>query len=367
MPEASLYVNGKIYAGWSEAKIMRSLDAVSGKFELSVIDKWEASAEVWGIRPGDVCAVKVGGTPLITGYVDAVAPSYSAAAHAISISGRDKTCDLVDCSALDAEFNGLTLAAIAKRIVKPFGLETVVQIGTSPAFPKFAINPGESCWEALNRAAAQRFEVITTDGLGRVVISDVGYTSAHDALTEGKNIKAASASYDYSNRFSKYIIKAQQQVNGGGDPYGDEASKPAVSATTSDANVTRYRPKIINNDTDANEGSAQERVEYEAARRAADSTSISVTVAGWTQSNGELWPLNSMVFVDSPRLSIKERLLISSVKFILSLAGGYETEMELTRADAYKYGRKHRRAKKVKKGAAGLDGDPFANYIQDKG
>lgn len=359
MPDITLYVNGRVYGGWKQATITRSLDAVAGKFDLVAMDRWDAKAERWTIFPGDECQVKIDGQALITGYVDKAGPSYDPESHGIKILGRDKTADLVDCSAIvkGSELRGLTLDGIVRALAKPFGVGVVAQVNSGPAFPSFGIQPGETAWEAIERAARQRFMVVTTDGQGNAVIADIGTTRAHDALVEGQNIKAASAEYDYSQRFSEYIVKGQAAAQND----GWEPAAVAVESRATDPNVKRYRPKIINAETQASDGSAGNRAQLEAASRAGKSTKITVTVQGWTMSNGELWPLNSLVRVRSPLLSMDEDLVISEVKFVVSDSNGITTEMQLTRPDAYLLGQgKVKNDKKNKK--TGIGPDPWDTF-----
>lgn len=362
MPDISLYIGHSIYAGWKRASITRSLDAVSGRFDLETIDRWDAKTQRWTIFPGDRCQVKIDDIPLITGWVDKAAPSYSKDAHAIQISGRDRTGDLVDCSAVVAgnELRGLTLAGIASAIARPFGIKVVEQVASGEGFPVFAIQPGETCWEAIERAARQRFMVVTTNGLGDLVIADIGAERAHDALIEGQNIKEAAGNYDNTQRFSEYIVRGQSiPANDGWDP-----ARAAVESRSTDDNVKRYRPKILQPETQASDGSAANRAELEAATRAAKSTKVTVTVQGWTQTNGELWPLNALVQIRSPMLSLDTELLISSVKFSIDDSQGFTTELELTRPDAYLLGQ--RKAKKGKKEKAkGVGADPWDSYNPD--
>lgn len=359
MPDILLYVNGRVYGGWKQATITRSLDAVAGKFDLVAMDKWDANAERWTIFPGDECQLKIDGQALITGYVDKAGPSYDAGSHGIKILGRDKTADLVDCSAIvkGSELRGLALDGIVRALAKPFGIGVVAQVDSGPAFASFAIQPGETAYEAIERAARQRFMVVTTDGQGNAVIADIGKTRAHDALVEGQNIKAASAEYDYSQRFSEYIVKGQAAAQND----GWEPATVAVESRATDPNVKRYRPKIINAETQASDGSAGNRTQLEAASRAGKSTKISVTVQGWTMSNGALWPLNSLVRVRSPLLSMDEDLVISEVKFVVSDSNGITTEMQLTRPDAYLLGQaKVKKGKKDKK--TGIGPDPWDTF-----
>ena len=347
MPDVRLYVNGRVYGGWKAVSVTRSLDAISGRFDLGAMDRWDAKRERWTIFPGDECELRIDGVPVITGYVDRASPSFTTDSHGISISGRDKTADLVDCSAIvkGNELRGLKLEEIAAAIAKPFGLRVAAQVNTGPVFGVFAIQPGETCWEAIERAARQRFMVVSVDGSGNLIIADVGTRRAADRLVEGVNIKAASADYDYSQRFSRYMVRGQQSAQNDGAEVGSHD----IESTADDPGIKRYRPKILTAEMQATDGSATNRAQLEAATRAGKSTRISATVQGWTMSNGELWPVNALATVSSTFLSVNEDLVISSVRFALSEGDGFTTELELTRPDAYLMGQKAKKGKRKKK------------------
>jgi len=359
MPDIQLYVNGLIYSGWKTATITRSLDAIAGKFELSTTDRWDAKRERWTIFPGDTCVLKVDGETLITGYVDSASPSYTSTSHDISIAGRDKTCDVVDCSVNVSQITGKTLAGIAKALAEPYGISVLTEIDTGAVFNSFALQPGETCWEAIDRAAKQRFMAVTTDGNGNLLIGKIAEKEATDELREGVNILSASAAYDNTNRFKHYKVLGQSSVA----ELGTEAARQAVVSTATDANVSRFRLKVLTAETEATDGSSQKRAEQEAALRAANSTKVQVQVQGWRQSDGALWPLNALVKIHSPMLSVSEKLLITSVQFGVSSGEGFTTNMELSRPDAYLFAR----TKKIKKGRqeSGVRNDPYRDFESD--
>ncbi|WVR18341.1 Mu-like prophage tail protein gpP [Bordetella phage PY223] len=347
MPDIKLRVNGKIYGGWKQASVTRSINAIAGSFNLSVMDRWEAGAQPWQIFPGDACVLEIDGKALITGYVDAASPSYGPDAHGIEISGRDKTCDLVDCSAdvKAYELRSVKLEEIVSSLARPFGLKVVTQADTGAKFESFAIQPGETCFEAIERAARQRFMAVTTNGAGDVVIADIGTQRAADMLVEGRNIKEARAGYDYTDRFSEYIVKGQAAAR----EDGEEPSRNAVESTASDPAITRYRPKILAAEMQASDGSAENRAQLEASTRAGKSTKIGVTVQGWTMSNGELWPLNALVTLQSPMLLADDvELLITQVEFSISDSAGMVADLELMKPGTYLLGRNKGKKKKKK-------------------
>lgn len=335
MSGITLYINGTKYEGWKAADITRSIEAASGSFRVGTNDRWDISKDPWEISPGDRCQVKIDGTTLITGWVDSVSPSYSPTDHGIEITGRDVTCDLVDCSAVvkSFEIRGQTIGGIAKLLCAPFKIPVIDTSGDSEVFPVVAIQPGETVFSCIERQARQRDIVITTNGEGSLVLGKVGSKSANDKLVQGCNILTASANYDYSNRFSEYIVKGQQPSSGDAENAWNPPQND-VESRCKDGNITRYRPLIITGESQVYERSAEARAKRESAQRAGESTQVSVTVQGWVQSNDELWPLNAVVQIESSALYLDHALIISSLNFNAGESGS-TTTMILKQPDAF--------------------------------
>lgn len=369
MSDIALYVNGKKYEGWKSADVTRSIEAVSGSFRLVANDKWDISKDPWTIFPGDKCQIQIDGITLITGWVDSVAPSYSTSDHGIEISGRDVTCDLVDCSAVvkSYEIRERTIGGLAKMLCAPFGIPVLDTAGDTEIFPKVAIQPGETVFSCIERQARQRDIIITTNGEGSLVLGKVGSLHAADRLIQGGNIITASANYDFSNRFSEYIVKGQQPAQGETEDAWNPPQNDVESRYT-DGNITRYRPLILTGESQMYEKSAETRAKRESAQRAGESTQVSVTVQGWTQSNGELWPLNGAVKIESPALYLDHELIISSLNFTAG-DGGSNTVMALKQPDAFlnldSDGKAAKKTNKKKKKSGKGSVEDYSKYWED--
>ncbi len=96
----SLRVNGVDYAGWLDVEITAGIERQSRSFNLSITRSWpNAPANIRSVKKGDLCELYIGSDKVLTGFVDSTPFSYSADSIALSISGRSKTADLVDCAA----------------------------------------------------------------------------------------------------------------------------------------------------------------------------------------------------------------------------------------------------------------------------
>ncbi|MBI9079198.1 MAG: phage tail protein [Pseudodesulfovibrio sp.] len=331
MPDVKLIIGGLEYSGWKEVSVSRSMDAMAGKFDLSLSDRWQTGAQAIPLYPEQECQLLLDGQPVITGFIDAVMPSFDAGQHGIRVTGRDRTADLVDCSAIHSpgELLGQDLAQIIRVLCKPFGLDLFASIDVGKAFKTFKLQPGETNFEAIDRACRQRGVLPSSDVRGRVILASIGSDRA-DALIQGENILKASANHSTYDRFSEYIVTGQQQ--GTNDTFGLAAS--AVRATAKDEGVLRHRPLQIMAETQATPESARERAGWEANVRAAKSSEVSITVQGWRMSDGRLWQVNAMSRVQSDFLRVDQDLIIKSVNFSLG-SGGTLTSLTLCRKDAF--------------------------------
>lgn len=336
MSEFVLSVNGMDYSGWKGISVSRSLEQLTGQFSLSISDKWAADMEPLPIEPEDACQVSLDGIPVITGYVDSATPGFDPDTVTFSVSGRDKTGDLVDCSAVvpNYEFRNATVTDIAQRLCQPFGISVIVETDVGAPFKRHAVQPGETVWNCLERAAKQRGILCTTNGRGDLVLAVPGKLQASDRIVQGKNCIKGNAPRDHRNRYSRYIVNGQEPSW----YVGETEPHPNSFAETIDTNVKRHRPLILNSEMQCNRQSAKQRAENEATRRAGECTRFAARVQGWKQSSGELWEPNMQVSVTAPRLHVSGVVfIISTVRYSVADSGGSVVDLDLKRPDAFLY------------------------------
>lgn len=333
-----LKVNGKSFEGWQQISVKRSLKAISGAFSLTVVDKWAEQQIAWQITPGDECSIQIGDDTVLTGYVDSVSPRFDASSRSFSVSGRDKTGDLVDCS-IDQKpgsWSNISFLGLAKKLASPFDIGVTIDDNLSvssllPIFPAWKVNQGETCFESIERAARLRGVLLVNDGEGNILITQAGTDRASSELVQGENILEASADYNQKERFSRYVVKSQTNGLDGVDPSVDFSCQGVAT----DAGVTRYRPVVIVAEGAATAAVCRTRARWESAVRLGKSTQVRVKVAGWRQNNGDLWEVNQLTTVKSPWLGLNLELLITETNFSKS-DGGTFTDLLLEPAQAYK-------------------------------
>ena len=327
--DVSLYIDNVIYGGWTSLSIKRSLEAAAGSFSLTLTERWEDNTNftVWPIYDGDNAVVKIGNDIVITGYVDDVSISLSSTGHSITVSGRDLTEDIVDCSAMNrpGQWLNRTLEQIASDLCGPFGVSVSSDVNTGGPIAEVIIQPGETVYQTLERIAKGRQLLITSTADGKLVFTRSSSNVLPITLLEGENILSCEGSFSSKDRFSSYTVEGQPDSICG---------YVACKASASDAAVPRYRPLLVIAEEKANQAYCQNRAVWESLVRAAKAASVSITVQGWRAPSGDLWAVNNLINMTAPSIRIDCALLITEVEFKKD-SSGTTTALVLKRQDAF--------------------------------
>lgn len=329
---AELKVDGAFYGGWKALRVSRSIEQMAGTFELEVTERWPGQPRAAAIRPGRPCQLLLDGEPVITGFIDTVSPDYDANRHTVRIAGRDKTADLVDCSAIykSGQWRNVKLDELARALIKPFGIKLVVEAPIGTAFSSWNIQEGESVFECLERAARMKALLITSNPEGKLVITRSGKTKLDYGLTEGINIKSARADFTWKDRFSTYVVKGQGRLGEDG-----EAAHAAPSGRVTDDVVDRYRPLVVLAESHSQNSTLRDRAEWERNVRRGRSARASIAVQGWRYPRRGIWQPNTLVPVTSPLLWLQDaEMLIVGCTWTLD-DNGTQTELAIAKPDAF--------------------------------
>jgi len=330
-PDVRLEIAGTLYGGWTSISVRRGLDQVAGTFDLAVTERWPGSDIPRPIRPGEACRLLVDGAAVVTGHVDDVQPSYDATSHTVSVSGRDKTGDLVDCSAPSVQWMGRSLPQVAADLCRPFGIAVRAECPCAAPFQRLKNNEGDSVFDTLAAAARVRAVLLVTDGSGDLILTRAGTGPRVSTVLElGENILSASAAFSMRDRYSAYTVKGQ----GVGSDEWDAEAAAHPSGSASDPRVPRHRPLTILAEEQTDAASARERALWEAASRYGRGRSVTVTVLGWSHASG-LWAPGQSVRVRDSWIGLDESLLVSRTAYTLD-GKGWRCELTLMPAEAWK-------------------------------
>ena len=348
----TLSVDGLDYFGWKSVEITAGLEDQARSFNVSLTWKWAEEAQNVPIRQGDKCQVRIGHDLVLTAWVFATPVSYDDKQITKSISGRSLTADLVDCAAINkpGQWNNQAVLSIVKALASPYSVPVISEIPEGGKLSDHTLEPGETVFSSTDRLLTLFRVFSTDDARGAAVLANPGSAGrTFDAIEVGKNVKAGDAPLDFSGVFSEYRVLGQK--SGTDEEYGADAAE--VSATLADDRVGRKRVLIIQESGQVTNELAQARANWERSSRMGKALSVTYTVQGWRQSNGQLWRHNMIARVIDPIIGMDRDMLISRITYSLS-DQGMITKLEVGPPESFEPEPKDAHSKrKLKKGGKG--------------
>jgi prophage tail gpP-like protein len=336
--ECVLIVGGVGYSGWTRIEVQRSLEQIAGGFVLQLTSQYPGVQTPVQLREGLACEVWLGNDQVIAGYVDELETDDTPTSSTVRLQGRDKTADLVDCSAIvkTGQWRGARLEKIVADIAQPFGIPVVVADGvsTGEAFKRYALEDGETAFAAIDRACRLRAVLVTSTPDGHLLLTTASSVSTGVALVEGVNMTKFNSRHSWKERHSEIIMKAQ--VPGDDHENGDAAAH--LKSTAKDAEINRYRPLVVMAEHGTTTKSLADRAAWEVQVRMGRGKRGGCTVVGWRMGKdgqeGALWQPNTLVQVTSARMQLDMALLIVGCSYQLTEQGRM-TELTFARAEAF--------------------------------
>lgn len=344
----SLEINGVKFVDFLEYEVSQSIEDVSGSFSFTAASDGKKALP---FPVGSSCRVLIDNTPIITGYVEVIQAQYDSSRHIISVSGRDKTADIIDSTiGGNVDFTGKTeLKELVEYILEKSQLLynfEVFQPGivTDPFTESEIKSPetGDSVFSAIETLCRKRQILITANGDGNIVLTRGSTTVSTLSLynnpnTPGlNNIKSASVTYDNSNRYNQYVVRSQNNTSSA-NFLGTQSASTATNARgrAFDEAINR-EGRILNivaehaSDSDQ----CEKRAIWQANINRARSLVYNPVVVGHTDRDGTPWEINKLVKVDDIYSGLVGLYLINSVLYRLT-ADGTETELSIVPFDAY--------------------------------
>lgn len=383
-----LLVAGNEYGGWKSVRIEAGIERQARSFDLEVTDRWPGQTDLpRRVKPGDACAVYIGDDLVCTGYVDATPIRYNGTSISVGIKGRSKTADLVDCcptqgstggsggaasgsrwvklgirridgkgpapvaassitpnakGGAGGQWRGQKLEQIAADMAATYSVKVLAEVDTGGVIAH-QVQQGETIFESIDRMLRMRHCLATDNAQGDLVFAIAGSAGqASTALQTGINVLEGQAGLDYTKVFSQYICKGQRAISSqqtdedeaGNDVDTAVSSAIASSASVTDTRATRPRILVLKQSGQADEGTCEDRVNFERAHRAAKALEATYTVNGWRQADGALWLHNQVVKVTDSIVGFDTTMLIAEVVYVLD-AQGQRCELKVGPIDGY--------------------------------
>lgn len=232
----SININGTSYSDWDSSQVLSSVASLSDMFVVSGRNRFGK----FEIKAGDPVKVYVADELQITGYIDEVVVNLD---DTITISGRDKTRDLVDCQLPgQTTFNQLSVVDIIAAIADQYGVSLTVQGGlTTPTVESFVVAKDETGASAIQRLAVDYALVVNSDRDGNLHLQD------------GSELDDTGITFEEGNSISKaYVIASDKQRYSDYEVIGQRYALTQVSGSVMGTSTnTRVFRKIIDGEADS--------------------------------------------------------------------------------------------------------------------
>lgn len=356
-----LLINGQdFYEHWSSVSITSELNALARAFQVSVTAKLPNSLPtVRQFNLGDHAQVFIGTDLVLSGYLEQLPISYNARNVTATLAGRSKTCDLVDCSVMvagrqitaqNANSWAKATAPIAGRLVQapqvsatswrqqsvetiiaqliaPYDVKLIIEDGDFSQKISHDVEPTETVHEALKHLVLKDEDLLFYDNEnGDLVIAKRGSSQCIDALVVGSNVLSGKADFNGTQRFNEWRVVGQS--SGNDSSFGKTVC--GYEGTYNDPRIQRTRYKCEQYSGQATNAACAKQAENKVKYAYAQYFKTSYTVAGWRQSDGSLWKINTKVKISDPLLDIDaDGFLISKVVYSLDNTNGMTTTLEV--------------------------------------
>jgi len=330
--------DGLVYGGWTSIRVTLRAEGCPNDFEFETTERYPAqrgSPAGIVIAPGDAVQVLFQRQVVVTGFVDAYAPSLGPQQHRVRVQGRGACQDLVDCSVVfaGAQISGTSVLGIAQKLAAPYNIQVTAIADVGLPIPQQNLNFGDKVYDVIE-ALARWHGLLAYEGPdGNLILANIGAAATLDsAIVEGQNVMLASGVFSAHMRYSEYDV-----LTASASSLQEVQALPMVHSVTKDPGVSRFRRlAIIAESGDADLKTADARGRWEGWRRYGRSYALHVTVDSWFTKAGNLWAPNSLVGISLPSMNIKDaHWVISEVTFRRSEQTGTVAELLLMPPEAF--------------------------------
>lgn len=335
-PEVAIVIGSTQYRGWTDVSITRQIDSTNQQWSVSGTTRSGFSFPTLQFKKFVQCKILSYGKLVITGQIMTVNIDRDrSTGTVVSISGDSKAINAVQSVYNgDVQLNKLSATKMIKRILKPFGLNLVDEIGDESIIDRYIYREGMPAMAACSEIARKVGGTLRLDSESNVVLTKYRNQKLNGSLIQGLNIKRYGLSQDGNNQFSEYATKGSKTPD-------DAANRGKVvnqiSSVVNDKSIDIYRPTVFNLGGDIDSKQAKIHADIEMTRRAGLSDKVLATGAGWENRQGDLWEENKLVFtrINDNTMPVDGFLLVESVNMTKSRSNGAETSMSLVNRDSY--------------------------------
>lgn len=322
----TLTVDGYVLIGWQDVSVDRSQESAEISFTLGATNaSWSPQAKV--LRQGREVEIRTSaaaggvgpgsGDLLCHGYVGGYGADYEEDAKKVTVDGKSKAADAVDCHPVKhktGRFENKSLLDIAKELDEVrCGFRADIPL---KPIPKVQRQPTDTIFQTIEREARRIGAMLAGQPDGSILITRAGTKRHAGALVMGQSpVRRMSVKIKNDQKFSNYVARGQRSGGTGKDNL-------RLEQTEKDPSVSRNRPMLLLPEGDWTKKELKKRLRWERLRRASFGTTITVKVSTWRDEAGLLWePGRLMAIVNEPE-DIDGDYTLSTANFRQSLDEG---------------------------------------------
>lgn len=359
----TLTIGGNTHADWKnyriESDLMLPADAWSvslgGMSALTLPSgkRIQFPPALTAALPGAKVDVRLGDDLVMRGVVDSLDEDISKTAHSVDLAGRDLAGQLLDCSAPIFTAELISLPALVKKIVSPFGI-TQVRIDASAPLTRTKVNvePGDTAWSALQRVAEANGLYPWFEPSGVLVIGRPDYTTTPVGTLimrmikpEQNNILSAHRSRCLHDVYSEVAVLGQTPGT------AKSGGHRGILAKAISSQVGLYRPHFVTDHECDTAKVAKNRAAKLLSDGLLEADNLVIKVRGHRTDSGTPWTPGQRVKVIIDPYNIDGEIwFVMGRTFVGGRDGGQTTELKLKRdglwqLDAHPHKNTHRRGK----------------------
>ncbi len=307
----TVVVGGQKFSSWEKVNVRASVKEAARSIELVVAAEFGPDVVAQVFQDQTPIAAYAGSDLIFTGYVDDMKPELgSDGPSTITISGRSKGADAIDCSAdhTKPDYVNRTLDQIAQD-QDAYGIGFTTDTTFAP-IDRFRFNPGETLFRGLEILARDHGVTLAGQSDGSIKFTTAGANPPRQGgyLLEDFNIKRGSSSHNSANRHSEVHVHGQAAK-------GTGKQNTQINAKATDDTVGRHRPVHVLHRGNATQDRVTKHAQHRRNREAGNGLTAVITTPGWRDETGALWLPGNKVWVSSPFLQISQDMLIESADY----------------------------------------------------
>jgi prophage tail gpP-like protein len=346
-------IGGRAFIGWQDVSVTQAFDKASGSAKLTIT---ELPNDPFPAHIGDPAVILMAGQPVITGMVYSVDGNHDVPHHAINLTLRDKTQDLID-STIGPKIENkppVALADVCRTTIGKMGLPIgVIDKVGPPPFREAEVPVGDIellGHQYLDSWAQNRQCVLNTDGRGNLVIDrNQGRMGpgrlwkARDRDDPRNNVLKAQYKNTLQDRHNKTAASAQKSPNDKKHWESRPKSDPPAQAKplskhwgiANDPEIPQTRRRHFRARSGLDHDSPKKKAGWRSNLAKARGFQYVATVQGFEAAPGTIWWPGVIVPVHDEHFLVSDMLFVTQVVFKKSLKGGATTEVALTYRDAF--------------------------------